>query len=133
MSPIQMVSNYSLFANDGVLTYPNLIVGSETKTKEIFKKETIDTIKPMLVEVVTAAEGTAHQLNGMGNLAAKTGTAELKKAQGERGVENSLISVFDVKDSRFIALSIVEDHREVGKTAPQLIKPVIEYLELLNQ
>ena len=133
MSPIQMATNFSLLANDGVLTYPKLLVDSETKTKEVFKKETIDTIKPMLVEVVTATEGTAHALEGVGDIAAKTGTAELKKAQGERGVENSLISVFDAKDSGYLAVSVVEDHRQVGKTATELIKPVIQYLELLTQ
>lgn len=133
MSPIQMAANYSLLANDGVLTYPNLIVDSEVKTKEVFAKEPIETIKPMLVEVVTATEGTAHELNGVGKIAAKTGTAELKQAQGERGVENSLISVFDANDSSYLAVSIVEDHREAGKTATQLIKPVIQYLELMTQ
>ncbi|MDN4492019.1 penicillin-binding transpeptidase domain-containing protein [Ureibacillus aquaedulcis] len=133
MSPIHMVTNYSVLANDGVLTYPNLIAGSEAKTKEVFAKETIDTIRPMLVEVVTAPEGTAHELNGLGNIAAKTGTAELKKAQGERGVENSLITVFDANDGGYMAVSIVEDHRKAGKTATQLIKPVIQYLELLTQ
>lgn len=133
MSPIQMAVNYSVFANDGVLTYPNLIVDSEVKTKEVFEKETIDTIKPMLVEVVTAPEGTAHALKGLGDIAAKTGTAELKKAQGERGVENSLISVFDANDASYLAVSIVEDHQKVGKTATELIKPVIQYLELLTQ
>jgi len=133
MSPIQMAANYSVLANDGVLTYPNLLVDSEVKTKEVFAKSTIDTIKPMLVEVVTATEGTAHELNGLGNIAAKTGTAELKQAQGERGVENSLVSVFDANDSSYLAVSIVEDHREAGKTATQLIKPVIRYLELLTQ
>lgn len=133
MSPIQMAATFSLLANEGVLTYPKLINDSETKTKEVFKKETIDTLKPMLVEVVTATEGTAHDLNGMGEIAAKTGTAELKKAQGERGVENSLISVFDANDSGYLAVSVVEDHRQVGKTATELIKPVIQYLELLTQ
>ncbi|WP_052129966.1 penicillin-binding protein PBP4(5) [Ureibacillus sinduriensis] len=133
MSPIHMAANFSVLANDGVLTYPNLIAGAKAKTKEVFVKETIDTIKPMLVEVVTAPEGTAHELNGTGNIAAKTGTAELKKAQGERGVENSLITVFDANDSSYMAVSIVEDHRAVGKTATQLIKPVIQYLELLTQ
>ncbi len=133
MSPIQMATNFSLLANDGVLTYPRLIVDAEVKTKEVFAKETIDTIKPMLVEVVTAKEGTAHDLNGVGNIAAKTGTAELKKAQGERGVENSLISVFDANDGSYLAVSIVEDHRKVGKTATDLIKPVIQYLEILTQ
>ena len=133
MSPIHMVTNFTVLANDGVLTYPKLIVDSETKTKEVFKKETMETIKPMLVEVVTAPEGTAHELNGLGSIAAKTGTAELKKAQGERGVENSLITVFDANDASYIAVSIVEDHRKVGNTATQLIKPVIQYLEILTQ
>ena len=133
MSPIQMATSYSLLANDGVLTYPKLIVDAKTKTKVVFERETINTIRPMLVEVVTASEGTAHYLNGVGDIAAKTGTAELKKAQGTRGVENSLITVFDANGGSYLAVSVVEDHRKVEKTATELIKPVIQYLEILTQ
>ena len=133
MSPIQMATTYSVVANEGVLTYPNLIVDSEVKSKKVFAKATIDTIKPMLVEVVTAKEGTAHELNGLGKIAAKTGTAELKKAQGERGVENSLVTVFDANDASYLTVSVVEDHRKVNKTATELIKPVVQYLEILTQ
>lgn len=129
MSPIQMAANYSVFANDGVLTYPKLLVDAESKTKEVFAKETVDTIKPMLTKVVTSSEGTANSLKGVGNLAAKTGTAELKGSQGERGVENSLIFAFDANDSSYLTVSIVENHREVEKTATELIKPVIQFLE----
>lgn len=129
MSPIQMAANYSVFANDGVLTYPKLLVDAESKTKEVFAKETVDTIKPMLMKVVTSSEGTANSLKGVGNLAAKTGTAELKGSQGERGVENSLIFAFDANDSSYLTVSIVENHREVEKTATELIKPVIQFLE----
>ncbi|MFP7202898.1 penicillin-binding transpeptidase domain-containing protein [Lysinibacillus halotolerans] len=128
MSPIQMAANYSVFANDGVLTYPKLLVDAESKTKEVFAKETVDTIKPMLMKVVTSSEGTANSLKGVGNLAAKTGTAELKGSQGERGVENSLIFAFDANDSSYLTVSIVENHREVEKTATELIKPVIQFL-----
>lgn len=133
MSPIQMAAAYSVFANGGVLSYPNLLADKESKTKEVFAKETIATIQPMLVEVVTAQEGTAHGLNGIGNIAAKTGTAELKQAQGERGMENSLTFVFDAQDAGYLLVSVVEDHRKVGKTATQLSKPVIQYLELLTK
>ncbi|RHW40099.1 penicillin-binding transpeptidase domain-containing protein [Lysinibacillus yapensis] len=133
LSPIQMVSFYSIFANEGVLAYPNLVADKAVKVKEIFSKETIDAIKPMLVDVVTANEGTAHVLNGVGDIGAKTGTAELKQSQGERGAENSLTFVFDAKDSGYLAASVVEDHQKVGKNANQLIEPVIQYLELLTK
>lgn len=129
ISPIQMTSIYSVLANDGQLAYPRLVMDTEPKTKSAFSSETIATIEPSLVKVVTQQDGTGHVLNVVPNVAAKTGTAELKATQEGRGIENSLILAHDTAASKYVAVSIVEHHQEVGKSAAELLIPVLQQLQ----
>ena len=85
-------------------------------------------MKRYLTEVVNGPNGTAHLLsNPKYDLAAKTGTAELKMRQGEKGEENSFLLAFEKKQNSFILLSLAEDYSP-GNSATQLNKTFIDNL-----
>ncbi|MGG0655655.1 penicillin-binding transpeptidase domain-containing protein [Rummeliibacillus pycnus] len=131
MSPIQQAITYSAFANNGKVVYAHLLKEQKTKTKDAVSATSAKIVKNAMMQVIQNANGTAHSLNGISpTLAAKTGTAELKQTQGTEGQENSFIVAFDTKaNHEFLVLSVVEDHKKVGKTATELAKPLIQELE----
>lgn len=131
MSPIQQAVTYSAFASNGKVVYAHLLKDAKIKTKDAVSSKSAEIVKKAMMQVIQNPNGTAHSLNGISpTLAAKTGTAELKQTQGTEGTENSFVVAFDTKKGHeFLVLSLVEDHKKVGKTATELVKPVIEELE----
>lgn len=129
ISPIQQVAMYSIFQNEGDIVYPRLINDdSEPKTKSAITSATANEMKHRLEEVVNNPNGTAHRLsNPKYELAAKTGTAELKRRKGEKGVENSFLLAFEKKEDSFILLSLAEDYSS-GNSATQLNSSFIDNL-----
>ncbi|EEV30976.1 penicillin-binding transpeptidase domain-containing protein, partial [Enterococcus casseliflavus] len=113
LNPIQQAAIYSVFASQGKLAYPRLVKEAEQKDKEVFKAETIDQINQDLTAVVSDPNGTAHSLAALNiPLAAKTGTAEIKEKQDEKGQENSFLFAFDSQDQGFLMVSMLEDRQE---------------------
>ncbi|EQC78715.1 Cell division protein FtsI [Enterococcus sp. HSIEG1] len=114
INPIQQAAMYSVFANQGSLVYPRLVMGAETKTKkELISPETISLINEDLKAVVTDENGTAHSLAALGlPLAAKTGTAEIKEKQDEKGQENSFLFAFDAQNQKYLMVSMLEDRQK---------------------
>lgn len=129
ISPIQQLTMYSVFQNDGDMVYPRLIDDdSKPKTKSAITSSTANEMKQRLGEVVNDPNGTAHLLSNPNyDLAAKTGTAELKTRQGEKGVENSFLLAFEKEQDSFSLLSLVEDYSP-GNSATQLNKTLIDHL-----
>lgn len=125
LNPIQQAAIYSVFANQGKLVYPRLVKEAEQKDKEVFKAETIDQINQDLTAVVSDPNGTAHSLAALNMpLAAKTGTAEIKEKQDEKGQENSFLFAFDSQDQGFLMVSMLEDRQENQSAtglAPELL------------
>lgn len=128
MNPIQQAAIYSVFANQGKLVYPRLVKEAEQKDKEVFKAETIDQINQDLTAVVSDPNGTAHSLAALNiPLAAKTGTAEIKEKQDEKGQENSFLFAFDSQDQGFLMVSMLEDRQE-NQSATGLAPELLAYL-----
>ncbi|MBU5358797.1 penicillin-binding transpeptidase domain-containing protein [Enterococcus gallinarum] len=129
INPIQQVAMYSVFANQGSLVYPRLVMGAETKTKkELISPETISLINEDLKAVVTDENGTAHSLAALGlPLAAKTGTAEIKEKQDEKGQENSFLFAFDAQNQKYLMVSMLEDRQE-NSSATALAPDLLSYL-----
>ena len=126
---IQQAAMYSVFANQGSLVYPRLVMGAETKTKkELISPETISLINEDLKAVVTDENGTAHSLAALGlPLAAKTGTAEIKEKQDEKGQENSFLFAFDAQNQKYLMVSMLEDRQE-NSSATALAPELLSYL-----
>ena len=128
LNPIQQAAIYSVFANQGKLVYPRLVKEAEQKDKEVFKPETIEQINQDLTAVVSDANGTAHSLAALNiPLAAKTGTAEIKEKQDEKGQENSFLFAFDSQDQGFLMVSMLEDRQE-NQSATGLAPDLLTYL-----
>lgn len=129
INPIQQAAMYSVFANQGSLVYPRLVMGAETKTKkELISPETISLINEDLKAVVTDENGTAHSLAALGlPLAAKTGTAEIKEKQDEKGQENSFLFAFDAQNQKYLMVSMLEDRQE-NFSATALAPELLSYL-----
>ncbi|MEE1131481.1 MAG: penicillin-binding transpeptidase domain-containing protein [Caryophanon sp.] len=128
LSPLQMAATYSVLPNDGTVVYPKLLKSTEQKTKPAFQPATIATIESALTKVVTSADGTGHVLNSVPNVAAKTGTAELKATQQGRGVENSLIVAYDTAASRYLVVSIVENYTGTPSAAERIV-PLLKSMQ----
>ena len=127
-NPIQQAAAYSVFANQGKLVYPRLLKETEQKDKEVFKTETIEQINQDLTAVVSDPNGTAHSLAALNiPLAAKTGTAEIKEKQDEKGQENSFLFAFDSQDQGFLMVSMLEDRQE-NQSATGLAPELLTYL-----
>ncbi|WP_311773252.1 penicillin-binding protein PBP4(5) [Listeria booriae] len=130
MSPIQQAVAYTPFANNGKMVYPKLTETEKTKAaKDSMSADTADTVKNALVQAVSKPEGTAHKLQITGkNIAAKTGTAELKQKQGESGLENGFLLAFDSDNPQYLMLAMIEDVNGRGGSGLVIdkMKPVIE-------
>ena len=127
LNPIQQITTYSVLPNKGTLVYPKLILDKETKDQK-------DVIKASSAEAVVSDEnGTAHSLATLNiPLAAKTGTAEIKEKQDEKGQENSFLYAFDVEKQNYSVLEFLENKPE-GTSATDLSKDLLTYLNQTYQ
>ena len=136
MNPVQMTSIYSSFMNDGKMMTPHVVKSTETSVwAEPFSKETMDEIKSDLIQVVEDNNGTAHALNNSQyQLAAKTGTGEIKDSQDDTtGTELGWLSVASTDSSKPIVITtMVEDVKGRGGSnyvVNGVKQPLMSYLQ----
>lgn len=134
INPIQQAAMYSVFANNGSLVYPRLVMDQETKDKKnVISESSVQTILPDLVDVVQDPNGTAHSLAALGiPLAAKTGTAEIKEKQDEKGQENSFLYAINPETNGYLVISMLEN-REEGDSATNRAPALLQYLNQTYQ
>lgn len=129
LNPIQQMTTYSVFPNNGTLVYPKLLMSQKEKSKKaVVSAETVTQINQDMQAVVEDPNGTAHSLQTLGiPLMAKTGTAEIKEKQDERGQQNSFLYTFDAQDQKFAVLQFLED-RPDDKSAVGMVPELLQYL-----
>lgn len=129
INPIQQATMYSVFANNGNLVYPKLEMDKETKVKQnVIASTAVQTILPDLKDVVQDTNGTAHSLATLGiPIAAKTGTAEIKEKQDEKGQENSFLFAVNPDTNGYLMISMLEDKAE-GDSATKRAPELLQYL-----
>ena len=118
MNPLQLASIYSSFVNEGSIYQPH-IVQEKTKTwiKNVFSKETSQTIKEDLINVIADEKGTGHSIyHDNVALAGKTGTAEIKQSQSDTtGTELGWFTVMTTDEKQPILMTtVVEDVKNRG-------------------
>ncbi len=121
VNPIHMAMLYSSFTNEGDMVMPYLeYKENSTPTyykKQAFDKETANTIKDSLIQVVENPNGTAHsvKIDGL-TIAGKTGTAEIKASKDDtQGTEIGWFDSFLVNGKReMLIISMVEDVKGRG-------------------
>lgn len=136
MNPVQMTSIYTSFMNDGKMMTPHVVKSTETSVwAEPFSKETTDEIKSDLIQAVEDNNGTAHALNNSQyQLAAKTGTGEIKDSQDDTtGTELGWLSVASTDSSKPIVITtMVEDVKGRGGSnyvVNGVKQPLMSYLQ----
>ncbi|MBO0453873.1 penicillin-binding transpeptidase domain-containing protein [Candidatus Enterococcus murrayae] len=134
MNPIQQITAYSVFPNKGTMVYPKLIADKDTiDKKDVIKASSADIINGDMQAVVSDENGTAHSLAALNiPLAAKTGTAEIKQKQDEKGQENSFLYAFDSEKQNYSVVEFLEDKAE-GTSATELSKELLTYLNQTYQ
>ncbi|MDT2861045.1 penicillin-binding transpeptidase domain-containing protein [Lactococcus lactis] len=116
INPIQQAVMYSVLPNKGRVQYPQLIVGKEAKQEDkIISENAANLVTQALIQTVENPNGTAHVLaTGNNNIAAKTGTAEIKEKQDTKGQENSFLLAYDANDGKYLVVSMIEDAKDTS-------------------
>lgn len=127
ISPLQQATMYSVFANQGTMTFPKLLKDKEKEqVPNVVTADSANKVKDAMLKVVSDPNGTAHGLNSASyQLAAKTGTAEIKEKQDIKGLENSFLLAFDGATNQPLVVSLVES-AEAGQSATVLNQALID-------
>ncbi|WP_315078451.1 penicillin-binding transpeptidase domain-containing protein [uncultured Clostridium sp.] len=131
MNPLQLSMMYTMFTNDGNILKPYLEY-KENSEKGVWKnnvisRQTAEIILNDLHSVVSKPNGTAHALFEQEiNIAAKTGTAEIKLAQDdESGTEIGwVVATTTNKDNNILVTTFVEDVK--GKGGSGYVLPIVK-------
>ena len=134
VNPLHIASIYSAFVNDGNMIKPYIEYSDSTEywIENAFTKESADTIKNDLIQVVENSNGTGHEAKISGvTIAGKTGTAELKSSKDEEGKELGWFNAFIVnnnKDEQLLTINMIENVENRGGSHYLLpkVKNIIE-------
>lgn len=139
VTPLNMALAYSALANDGNIMNPRLVLTSDSSAtiwkESAIKSEYLPTLIENFSAMVNDADGSAHlaQIDGF-NIAAKTGTAEIKVSQDDTtGTENGWFVAVDTSSSKLAVAMIVEDVKDRGGSSIPIpkVKAIME--EYLNR
>lgn len=129
---LHLASTYTFLVNNGNMIKPVLLADEEKGQvwqKDLVSAGDADKISAALQRVVQDPAGTANAGNIEGySIAGKTGTAELKRAQGEKGTEYGWFVAYNTENpSLLIAMMIEGVEGRGGSTVPvKLVKNVFE-------
>ncbi|QEA54478.1 penicillin-binding transpeptidase domain-containing protein [Loigolactobacillus coryniformis] len=127
LSPIQQAMMYSAVTNAGAMQLPTLLLNQTAKQQTVLKKASATAVKQALVQVVADAQGTAHDLAISGhNIAAKTGTAELKQKQDTDGEQNGFLMAADADNNSYLMVAMLE-----GTGSEAVVTAMKPYVETL--
>ena len=113
VTPLNMALAYSALANDGNIMTPRLVLTSDSSAtiwkESAIKSEYLPTLIEDFSAMVNDADGAAHEAQITGyNIAAKTGTAEIKASQDDTtGTENGWFVAVDTTSSKLAVAMII--------------------------
>lgn len=139
VTPLNMALAYSALANDGNIMTPRLVLTSDSSAtiwkESAIKSEYLPTLIEDFSAMVNDADGAAHEAQITGyNIAAKTGTAEIKASQDDTtGTENGWFVAVDTTSSKLSVAMIIEDVKDRGGSSIPIpkVKAIME--EYLNR
>ena len=139
VTPLNMALAYSALANDGNIMNPRLVLTSDSSAtiwkESAIKSEHLPTLIEDFSAMINDADGSAHlaQIDGF-NIAAKTGTAEIKVSQDDTtGTENGWFVAVDTTSSKLAIAMIVEDVKDRGGSSIPILKVKAIMEEYLNR
>jgi penicillin-binding protein 3 len=110
MSIVHLLQTYTPFVNGGNMVKPSLIQNAEKSEKSVVSPEIATTVSSTLRKVVGDSDGTAHSANIADYpLSGKTGTAEIKEKQGEKGIENGWFIAYNTNTPNVMIAMMVEN------------------------
>ena len=137
VTPLNMALAYSALANNGNIMTPRLVL-SDNSTASIWKEsaikpENLQTLIEDFSAMVNDEDGHAYEMKIDGyNIAAKTGTAEIKSSQDDtNGTENGWFVAVDTTSSKLAIATIIEDVKDRGGSSipiPMVKNIMEEYL-----
>lgn len=137
VTPLNMALVYSALANNGNIMTPRLVL-SNNSTASIWKEsainpENLQTLIEDFSAMVNDEDGHAYEMKIDGyNIAAKTGTAEIKSSQDDtNGTENGWFVAVDTTSSKLAIATIIEDVKDRGGSSipiPMVKNIMKEYL-----
>lgn len=139
VTPLNMALAYSALANNGNIMTPRLVL-SDNSTASIWKEaaikpENLQTLIEDFSAMVNDEDGHAYEVKIDGyNIAAKTGTAEIKSSQDDtNGTENGWFVAVDTTTSKLAIATIIEDVKNRGGSSIPIpmVKNIME--EYLNR
>lgn len=139
VTPLNMALAYSALANNGNIMTPRLVL-SVNSTASIWKEsaikpENLQTLIEDFSAMVNDEDGHAYEMKIDGyNIAAKTGTAEIKSSQDDtNGTENGWFVAVDTTSSKLAIATIIEDVKDRGGSSIPIpmVKNIME--EYLNR
>ena len=139
VTPLNMALAYSALANNGNIMTPRLVL-SDNSTASIWKEsaikpENLQTLIEDFSAMVNDEDGHAYEMKIDGyNIAAKTGTAEIKSSQDDtNGTENGWFVAVDTTSSKLAIATIIEDVKDRGGSSIliPMVKNIME--EYLNR
>lgn len=148
ISPLQLVTAISAICNDGKLVKPKIVkqventdTGSievvETEVvRQVISKETADSVKNMMLSVVTDGTGRSSQVAGY-SIGGKSGTSEPRPDKKEEGYVASFIAASPIENTQVVVLFALyglqesADHQGGQVAAPfvsQILSEILPYL-----
>ncbi len=144
ITPLQMVTAFSVLANDGVLMQPHIIAQKvesgklkETKpyaVRQVIARDTAETIKAMLLSVVDRGQAKKVQIPGY-TIAGKTGTSQTylngQPLEGAGTTIATFAGFAPVDDPAFVILVKIDKPRTspwADQTASPAFREIAEYL-----
>jgi penicillin-binding protein 3 len=110
MSIVHLLQTYTPFVNGGNMVKPTLLLDTEKSEKSVVSPEIATTVSSTLRKVVGDSDGTAHSANIADYpLSGKTGTAEIKEKQGEKGIENGWFIAYNTNTPNVMIAMMVEN------------------------
>ncbi|MDM5329758.1 penicillin-binding transpeptidase domain-containing protein [Neobacillus sp. CF12] len=110
MGIVHLLQTYTPFVNGGNMVKPSLIQNTEKSEKSVVSPEIATTVSSALRKVVGDSDGTAHSANIADYpLSGKTGTAEIKEKQGEKGIENGWFIAYNTNTPNVMIAMMVEN------------------------
>jgi len=114
VTSLNVALDYSMLANNGHIMNPVLLLSDDLQPsilkENVVSQDNLQILQDAFLAVVDESDGTGHeaQIEGV-RIAGKSGTAEIKEAQGDTGRQNGWFVATDIDSSQISLAVMVED------------------------